>query len=82
MQSWGTPLPGFWKQGEGKIEILIDNNLVLRHTFQIGNEEIVNFNYTNSIENEISNKLTTQQPKTIEHLNKTFFENIFTALSV
>ena len=76
VQSWGTPLPGFWKQGEGKIEILIDNNLVLRHTFQIGNEEIVNFNYTSSIENEFLSKQNTQQPKTIAQLHKTSFENI------
>jgi len=43
VQSWGTPLPGFWKQGEGRIEVLLENNLVLRQVFQIGNSEIIDF---------------------------------------
>jgi SpoVK/Ycf46/Vps4 family AAA+-type ATPase len=75
VQSWGTPVPGFWKQGEGRIEILFENNLALKHVFQIGNSEIVDFTIegNNNIEN--SNKLFTQQPKKIKHLNRAIVEN-------
>lgn len=76
VQSWGTALPGFWKQGEGKIEVLIDNYLILKHTFQIGSEEIINFSSNNQFENESLNKLSTKQPKTIEQLQRTSIDNI------
>lgn len=75
VQSWGTPVPGFWKQGEGRIEILLENNLALKHVFQIGNSEIIDFTIGENNNTENSNKLCTQQPKKIEHLNKTFVEN-------
>ncbi len=38
VQSWGTPLPGFWKQGEGRIEVLLENNLILKQVFEIGTD--------------------------------------------
>jgi len=76
VQSWGTALPGFWKQGVGKVEVLLENNLILKHTFQIGFQEIVDFNDKNSLANELLNKLNTQQPKTIEQLHKTLYDNI------
>lgn len=76
VQSWGTALPGFWKQGVGKVEVLLENNLILKHTFQIGFQEIIDFNDKNPSANELLNKLNTQQPKTIEQLHKTLFDNI------
>ena len=74
VQSWGTPLPGFWKQGEGRIEVLLENNLILKQVFQIGNSEIIDFSLDQLSVTENSNKLATQQPRIIEHFNKTFTE--------
>jgi len=75
IQSWGTPMPGFWKQGEGRIEVLLENNIVLKHFFGIGNSEIFDFAGDEDSVTEISNKLITQQPKAIEYFNKTFIDN-------
>ena len=75
IQSWGTPMPGFWKQGEGRVEILLENNTVLKHFFGIGNSEIFDFASDENSVTETSNKLITQQPKAIEHFNKTFIDN-------
>lgn len=72
VQSWGTPLPGFWKQGEGRIEVLLENNLILKQVFQIGSSEIIDFAVEENIASENSNKLPTQQPRKIEHLNRSF----------
>ena len=70
VQSWGTPLPGFWKQGEGRIEVLLENNLILKQVFEIGPDQIINFTYNNVVSTEFSNKQNTQQPKKIERLQK------------
>jgi SpoVK/Ycf46/Vps4 family AAA+-type ATPase len=75
VQSWGTPLPGFWKQGEGRLEVILENNLVLKHVFYIGNSEIFDFNSEDNAVGKNSNKLITLQPKKIEQLNKSFIEN-------
>ena len=76
VQSWGTALPGFWKQGEGRVEVLLDNNLILKQVFQIGSNEIIDFTFNNTIDEEFSNKQITQQPKKIEQLHKTSFDKI------
>jgi SpoVK/Ycf46/Vps4 family AAA+-type ATPase len=76
VQSWGTPLPGFWKQGEGRIEILLENELILKQVFQIGFNEIINFIDDTAIAEEFSNKQTTQQPKKIEQFHRTSVDNI------
>jgi len=72
VQSWGTSLPGFWKLGEGRIEVLLENTLVLNHSFQIGDSEILDFTTDIKRGNESLNKQQTKQPKKIEHLNQTF----------
>ena len=71
VQSWGTPVPGFWKQGEGKVKLLLENNLIVEQSFQIGRTEIVDFSIKHSIFSDNTNQLTTQQPKNIEQLHKT-----------
>ncbi len=76
VQSWGTPVPGFWKLGEGRIEVLLENNLILKHVFQIADSEIVDIRSDKIYNNENLNKLITQQPKKIEHLNQTLTGNI------
>ena len=76
VQSWGTPLPGFWKQGEGRVEILLENNLILKQDFQVGLDEIIDFTIDSIIAEEFSNKQSTQQPKKIEQLHKTSYDKI------
>lgn len=76
VQSWGTPLPGFWKQGEGKIEVLLDNELILKQVFQIGFNEIVDFSVEQTENKSSQNSQVTQQPKKIEQLQKTTADGI------
>jgi len=76
VQSWGTPLPGFWKQGEGRIEVLLDNELILKQVFQVGQNEVVDFLYEETLNNSIANTQITQQPKKIEQYQSTSVENI------
>lgn len=49
VQTWGTPVPGFWKSGNGFVEIYLENILVCKHNFKIGSEQIIDFD-TESIE--------------------------------
>ena len=72
VQSWGTPVPGFWKSGEGRIEVLLENNLILKQVFQIGDNEIIDFLNEPSIISENLNRQITEQPKKIEQLQKQF----------
>lgn len=74
VQSWGTPVPGFWKSGEARLEIFLENHPVLKHTFQIGDQEIINFIDGEEQHNNPSNKQSTQQPKKLEQLQRTNFE--------
>ncbi len=76
VQSWGTPVPGFWKSGEGRIEVLLENNLILKQIFQIGDNEIIDFLNGPSIIGENLNRQVTEQPKKIEQLQKSSAENI------
>jgi SpoVK/Ycf46/Vps4 family AAA+-type ATPase len=48
VQSWGTDTPGFWKEGQGRVDIFLDDYLVCTRWFIVGRSEIVNFE-----ENEI-----------------------------
>jgi len=43
VQSWGTDAPGFWKDGQGRVEIYLDNYLICARWFLVGQSEIVNF---------------------------------------
>lgn len=40
IQSWGTETPGFWTQGQARIEILVDGNPVAEKWFFIGQREV------------------------------------------
>lgn len=76
VQSWGTPLPGFWKQGEGRIEVLLDNEFILKQVFQIGINEIIDFSIAEDLNKSIANSQVTQQPKKIEQFQKTSIDHI------
>ncbi len=43
VQSWGTDTPGFWKDGQGRVDIFLDNNLICTRWFLVGLSELVNF---------------------------------------
>jgi len=40
VQTWGAEIAGFWKDGNGKIEILIDGKKICERWFSIGHTEI------------------------------------------
>ncbi len=64
VQSWGTDSPGFWKEGQGKVDIFLDNYLICSRWFLVGQSEVVNFEES-EIEteiNEIAEKPLTDQP--------------------
>lgn len=48
VQSWGTPLPGFWRNGDCKVEISIENIPVCTHYFKMGNTTIIDFQSLNA----------------------------------
>lgn len=75
VQSWGTPIPGFWKCGEVRIEIFLENQQIIRYNFQIGNQEIINFIDNNEQLENLSNKQNTQQPKKFEQFQRTNSDN-------
>jgi AAA+ superfamily predicted ATPase len=75
VQSWGTPIPGFWKQGEGRIEVLLNNELILKQVFQIGVNEVVDFSSNDELNNSSANSQITQQPKKIEQFQKTSIDS-------
>ncbi|MCL5031570.1 MAG: AAA family ATPase [Bacteroidetes bacterium] len=64
IQSWGTDTPGFWKEGQGRVDIYLDNNLVCSRWFTVGQSEIFNFEETviPSSDSESLEKPTTDQP--------------------
>lgn len=67
VQSWGTELPGFWKSGEGKVEIYFDEVLLCSRKFLIGESEIMNLEANG--ENVLPEKLLkseTSQPPSVD----------------
>ena len=65
IQSWGTDNPGFWKEGQGRVDIYLENNLVCSRWFLVGQSEIFNFEETviPSKDSDSLEKPTTDQPK-------------------
>ncbi len=47
VQSWGTDTPGFWTEGQGRVDIILDNYLICSRWFVVGQSEIVNFEESN-----------------------------------
>ncbi len=67
VQSWGTEIPGFWKSGEGRVEIYLENQLICTRKFLIGETEVMNLEI---IEDEILQagllKSETAQPPSVD----------------
>ncbi len=68
VQSWGTDAPGFWKEGQGRVEIYLDNYLICARWFLVGQSEVVNFEETKIPlgEAEPLEKQMTDQPREVE----------------
>lgn len=50
VQSWGTDSPGFWRRGQGRVDIYLDNNIACSRYFLIGHSVVVNFEETDKPE--------------------------------
>ena len=50
VQSWGTDNPGFWKRGQGRVDIFLKLEKVCTRWFYIDHSEIVNFEATDNKE--------------------------------
>ncbi len=68
VQSWGTDAPGFWKEGQGRVEIYLDNYLICARWFLVGQSEVVNFEETKIPLGaaEPLEKQMTDQPREVE----------------
>ncbi|MFO7447030.1 MAG: AAA family ATPase [Ignavibacteriaceae bacterium] len=53
IQSWGTDNPGFWQQGQGRVDIYLSNQLACSRWFVIGSSEVVNFEESEIMFDEI-----------------------------
>lgn len=74
VQSWGTPAPGFWKNGECRVEIFLENKLVCKHSFLIGNNPILEIQNDSLDSYKDLNKQTTAQPKQAEQLTQSILQ--------
>ncbi len=69
-QSWGTPVTGFWKLGEGRIEILFWKNSVVNHNFLIGECEVIDLKNTSDSYENLPDKKITVQNSILEKIEK------------
>lgn len=76
VQSWGTPIPGFWKSGEARVEIYLDDKLICKYDILIANEQIVNFQNLIHSDSENFNRQVTSQPKNVEQFSLRSNSNI------
>jgi SpoVK/Ycf46/Vps4 family AAA+-type ATPase len=64
VQSWGTDNPGFWKKGQGKVDIFINLEKVCSRWFYVDHSEIVNFEESDNkeVKFEHQERPSTDQP--------------------
>jgi len=67
VQSWGTDSPGFWKRGQGKVDIYLNDEKLCSRWFFIGNSEIVNFEIVENKEEKFEHqeKPVIEQPRNV-----------------
>lgn len=75
VQSWGTPVPGFWKDSECRVEILLENKLVCTHFFSVGNSQVIDFQNIQVDELKIFNRESFNQIKRSENIMSISNEN-------
>ena len=69
VQSWGTDTPGFWKQGQGKVDIYLNDEKLCTRWFYIGGSEIVNFEIAENKEEKFEHqeKPVIEQPNNVHN---------------
>ncbi|HMN47529.1 MAG TPA: AAA family ATPase [Ignavibacteriaceae bacterium] len=75
VQSWGTPVPGFWKDSDCRVEILLENKLVCTHFFSVGNSQVIDFQNIQVDELKIFNRESFNQIKRSENIKSLSNEN-------
>ena len=75
VQSWGTPVPGFWKDSECRVEILLENKLVCTHFFSVGNSQVIDFQNIQVDELKIFNRESFNQINRSENIMSISNEN-------
>ena len=82
VQSWGTQVPGFWKSGECKIEIYLNDELVSSKEFYVNDYEVIDFalnenekstdikNKSDIEENNINPHYPTKESESLESILK------------
>lgn len=75
VQSWGTPVPGFWKDSDCRVEILLENKLVCTHFFSVGNSQVIDFQNIQVDELKIFNRESFNQIKRSENIMSISNEN-------
>jgi len=53
IQSWGTENPGFWQNGQGKVDIYLSNILMCSRWFSIGDSDTVDIEELDNLFDEI-----------------------------
>lgn len=69
-QSWGTPITGFWKVGEGRVEIFISKHPLINQTFLIGECEVIDLKNTYDGFKDLPDKKITTNNSILEKLEK------------
>jgi len=75
VQSWGTDTPGFWKRGQGKVDIYLNDEKLCTRWFYIGSSEIVNFEVAENKEEKFEH----QEKPVIEQPNNVYDKQIHPA---
>jgi SpoVK/Ycf46/Vps4 family AAA+-type ATPase/tetratricopeptide (TPR) repeat protein len=67
VQSWGTDNPGFWKHGQGKVDIYLNDEKLCTRWFFIGSSDIVNFEVVENKEEKFEHqeKPVIEQPHNV-----------------
>ena len=68
VQSWGSDSPDYWKRGQGRVEIFLNNVLVAARYFGIDESEVFNFEKSEVSEGKVDNLEVqiTEQPSGVK----------------
>lgn len=71
VQSWGTDTPGFWKKGQGKVDIYINSSRICTRHFYVGKADVVNFETTENKEEKFERQEHPyiEQPSNVEDIS-------------
>ncbi len=58
VESWGTEELGFWKRGQGRVDIYLDDEKICERWFLIGKNEVVNYEKISEVDSESQSQMT------------------------